>query len=91
MKPKGSEENVHKWVWATVTDILPNQINILVGQKNKPKVGIEYKIEFILNRLSFQMEQRALEIMQRFNLIKVLFPEPVPELNDYDTQSHIQE
>lgn len=90
MKPKNSKKNCRKWVLATVTDILPNEVHFDV-RNNEPKVDKEYKIVFILNRLSFQMESRALETMKRFNLINFLFPEPVQEFNDFENRNHIQE
>lgn len=92
MKPKGSKKNYRKWVLATVTDIRPNEIHVLVGKRNKkPTTDKEYKIEFILNRLPFQMEHRALDIMESFNLITFLFPEPLPEYRNHAIRSHVQE
>lgn len=91
MKPKGSETNPRKWVLAAVTDILPSKIHVFVTTLSKPTADKTYKIEFILNRLPFQMERRALDIMQRFNLITFMFPEPVPEFSDHENRSHIQE
>lgn len=89
MKPKGNR-NERNWILAYVTDILPNEIHFLVG-KMKPVVDKTYRIEFILHRLQFQMEHRALEIMNKFKLITLMFPAPLPAFSETMIRSHIQE
>lgn len=78
------------WILAYVTDILPNEIHFFVGN-NKPDVDNTYRIEFILHRLQFQMEHRALEIMNDFKLISLMFPAPAPEFSDYAIRRHLRE
>lgn len=89
MKPKG-ETNERNWILAYVTDILPKEIHIHVGTK-KPVVDTTYRIEFILNRLQFQMEQRAIEIVTEFKLVDLMFPAPLPAFSDNEIRCHIQE
>lgn len=90
MKPKG-KRNLRDWILAYVTDILNNEIHFHVGKK-KPIVYETYRIEFILHRLQFQMEHRAIEIMDKFKLITLMFPASLPEFSDdYKIHNHIKE
>lgn len=78
MRPKG-DNNMRNHVHATITDIHTNEIHIIV-RKKEPIVNETYKIEFILNRSQIQTEHRALDTMHSFELIKFMFPAPLPPL-----------
>lgn len=87
MKPKGDTERIR----AIVKKILPNEILIEVVTKKTPMNDKTYEIEFILHRLQFQMEHRALDFLKTFNLIDLMFPKQLPAFSADKILSHIQE
>lgn len=85
------EANLGSPFHAKVIDILTNEIHIKVDRKIPESEKYTYQIDFILNQMQFQMEERALSTMNTFKLIDSLFPTPLPAFSAEIVDSQIKQ